>query len=187
MKNFQTNDVLIRKFKETDVDKVYEKFNLQNNISNISDMIINKSKDETQRIIESAMIEYYTEEPMWVLEKKHTKEVFGFIKIDKYSPKNKFCNISWAIVDNCRNEALFTQACLRIINYLFHKKGIEVIECSYYDEQNQTGEILNKIGMKKEAVLSKRRYNELTKRREDYVIYSIDVEAFKKEKLRSCI
>ena len=49
MKNFRTDDVLIRKFKQDDVDKVYKNFNLSNKISNLSNININESKFETQK------------------------------------------------------------------------------------------------------------------------------------------
>lgn len=178
MRNFRTNDVLIRKFKEDDVDNLYKYFNSSDKIPYLSNIIINENKCETQKIVESAMIEYYTEEPIWALEEKQTKDVFGFIKIDNYSPKNKICNISWAMVDNYSNEKLITQALKRVMNYLFDKRGIELIECSYYEQGKETGEILNNVGMKKEAVLKQRRYNEQTNKREDYIIYSMDINDF---------
>jgi len=183
MRNFRTNDVLIRKFKEDDVDKVYKHFNSSDKISNLSNIIINENKCEAQKIVESAMIEYYTEEPIWALEEKHTKDVFGFIKIDNYSPKNKICNISWAMVGNYCNEKLITQALRKVMKYLFYQRGIELIECSYYEQNKETGDILDNVGMKKEAVLKQRRFNEQTNKKEDYIIYSIDINEFKNLKL----
>ena len=178
MKNFKTNDVLIRRFRESDIDNVYEIFNNTSKISNMSNIIVNENKIEIQMIIKSAISEYYTEEPIWALEQKQNKNLFGFIKIDNYSPKNKMCKISWVIIDSSVNEILITQALKRIIDYLFNKKGIELIECSYYGQNKETDEILDKVGMKKEAVLKRRRYNENTNKREDYIIYSIDISDF---------
>lgn len=183
MKSFKTNDVLIRKFKKDDIDKVYKNFNSSNKISNLSNVITNKSKYETQKIVESAMIEYYTEEPIWALEEKQTKDIFGFIKIDNYSPKNKICNISWAMVDDYAKEKLITQALKKVVDYLFEKRGIELIECSYYEQNKETGVILDNIGMKKEAVLKHRRFNEQTNTKEDYIIYSININDFKNIKV----
>ena len=175
MRSFKTNDVLIRKFKKDDVDRVYEGFRNATQISNLSNIIINECKSKTQKIIESAMIEYHTEEPIWALEQKQTKDIFGFIKIENYSPKNKICKISWASIDSYNNEKLIIQALRRVIYYLFKKKGIQLVECSYYGQNNETGKILNNVGMKKEAVLKHRRYNETTKLCEDCFIYSIDI------------
>ena len=183
MKSFKTNDVLIRQFKKDDIDKVYKNFNSSNKISNLTNIQTSKSKYETQKIVESAMIEYNTEEPIWALEEKQTKDIFGFIKIDNYSPKNKICNISWAMIDDNGKEILITQALKKVVDYLFEKRGIELIECSYYEHNKEAGEILNNVGMKREAVLKQRRFNEQTNTKEDYIIYSIDINDFKSFKI----
>lgn len=175
MKSFRTNDVLIRKFKKDDVDSVYEGFRNATQISNLSNVIVNESKSKIQKLVESAIIEYHTEEPIWALEQKQTQNLFGFIKIENYSPKNKICKISWALIDSYNNEEMIIQALKRVIYYLFKKKRIELVECSYYGQNRETDKILNNVGMKKEAVLKHRRYNEETKLYEDYYIYSIDI------------
>ena len=185
MKNFKTNDVLIRRFKFEDVDKIYEYIKYSNKISNISDIYENESKIETQRIIESAIMEYNTEETMWALEGKHTKDLFGFIKVDNYSPKNKICKIYWGAKNYFDNEKMITQALKIVMNYLFKRKGMELIECTYYGHNKETDEILDNIGMTKEAVLKQRRYNEKTNKREDYVIYSIAANEFNKFKVNN--
>ncbi len=180
MKSFKTKDVVIRRFKKSDVDKIYINKNQAYNTSNLCYENIHKSKDETQRIIESAMIEYYTEEPIWAVEAKKTKDLLGFIKVDNYSAKNKVCNISWSLSTSDNNKNVVTDALKEVVSYLFSKKGIELIECSYYDENEKTGEILSEVGMKKEAVLKHRRFNKETNKKEDYIIYSIELNEFQK-------
>ena len=183
MRNLKTKSVIIRRFEKEDTDRLYEIFNNNNKIINISNFTINGSKVEMKMIINSAIMEYHTEETIWALEEKNTKELFGFIKIDNYSPKNKMCKISWATLESNKNELLITQALKKVMNYLFNKKDIELIECSYYGQSKEPGEILNNIGMKKEAVLKHRRFNENTKKKEDFIIYSIDINDFKELKL----
>ncbi len=128
-------------------------------------------------------MEYNTEEPMWALELKQTKEFVGFIKIDNYSPKNKMCKISWGMINNYENEKLIIQALKTVMNYLFERKSIELIECSYYGNNRETDKILDNVGMTKEAVLKQRRFNEKTNTREDYVIYSIAANEYNKLKV----
>lgn len=178
LKKFKTNDVVIRKFRVNDVESLYNNLVISNDVTYVSNIVINKSKNETQRIVESAVNEYYTEEPIWALEEKKTKNIVGFIRVDKYSPKNKFCTLSWAISDTINNANLMPQALIKVMNYLFEKKGIELIECSYFEQSERTGKVLDNVGMKKEAVLKDRRFNEETNRKENYVIYSIDINEF---------
>ena len=173
MRYLKTNDVIIRKFKKEDIDSLY-------NILDNTNYITNKnSKIQMIKIIESTIFQNYTEEPIWALEEKQTKKIFGYIKIENYSPKNKFCKISWVVTDKFSNSLLIKQALKRVMNFMFKKKDIDLIECSYYGKNEETSKILDNIGMKKEAVLKQRRYNENTHKKEDFFIYSIDVKAFK--------
>lgn len=178
VRSFKTNDAIIRKFRMNDVDQVYNNLVISKNVINLSNIVTNQSKDETQKVVESAINEYYTEEPVWALERRKTKDLVGLIKVEQYSPKNKICSISWAIANEYSNISLMPEALNKVMNYLFDKKGIELIQCSYYEQSEETGKVLDNIGMKKEAVLKDRRINEQTKKKENYVIYSIDINEF---------
>lgn len=171
MKNFRTNDVVIRKFKMSDAEQMYLDL-LECNSENPT------TKDETQRIIKSAIVEFYTEEPIWAVEEKKTNSIIGTIKVKIYSEKNKFCNLSWKMINKSSNINLMQQALNKVMNYLFLKKNVELIECSYYEQNALTGQVLDNIGMTKEAVLRNRRFNIATNKRENFVIYSMNAEEF---------
>lgn len=173
MKGFKTNDVIIRRFKMTDVEQVYTDVLMLNNQTS-------KTINETQKIVQSAISEYYTEEPIWAVEERKTGKLIGSIKVVSYSSKNKLCEISWEITQNCSNVNLMQQALNKVMNYLFLKKNVELIVCSYYEQNTLTGEILDSLGMKKEAVLRNRRFNAQTNQKENFVIYSIDIDEFSK-------
>ena len=69
-------------------------------------------------------------------------------------------------------------ALVEIFNFLFSKKEIELIECSYYEQNKNTSVILDEIGMTKEASLRDRRINAQTNQKENFVIYSINKQEF---------
>lgn len=173
MKGFKTNDVIIRRFKMNDVEQVYSNILILNNEQG-------RTIDETQKMVRSAISEYYTEEPIWAVEEKKTGKLIGSIKVVSYSSKNKLCEISWKIINDCTNINLMQQALNKVMGYLFLQKNIELIVCSYYEQNKITGEILDNLGMKKEAVLRNRRFNSLTNQKENFVIYSIDIDEFSK-------
>lgn len=173
MRYLKTNDVIIRKFKKDDIDSLY-------NILDNTDYIVNKNnKIQMIKILESIIYEDYSEEPIWALVEKQTKKLFGYIKIENYSSKNKFCKISWTVMNKYSNSLLIKQALRKVMNFMFEKKDIDLIECSYYGQNDETSNILDTIGMKKEAVLKQRRYNEYTRKKEDFFIYSMNVKDFK--------
>lgn len=171
MKNFKTNDVVIRKFKMSDAEQMYSNL-LEDKSENLT------TKDEIQRIIKSAIIEFYTEEPIWAVEEKKTNTIIGTIKVKSYSEKNKFCNLSWKMYNKSSNINLMQQALNKVMNYLFLKRNVELIESSYYEQNALTGQVLDNIGMTKEAVLRNRRLNTATNKKENFVIYSINAEEF---------
>lgn len=173
MKGFKTNDVVIRRFKMNDVEQVYADILILNNEAG-------QTLEETQKIVRSAISEYYTEEPIWAIEEKKTGKLIGSIKVVSYSSKNKLCEISWEITNHCTNMKLMQQALYKVMEYLFLQKNIELIVCSYYEQNTITGEILDSLGMKKEAVLRNRRVNSLTNQKENFVIYSIDINEYNK-------
>ena len=77
------------------------------------------------------------------------------------------------------DNSFMKDALVEIFNFLFSKKEIELIECSYYEQNKNISVILDEIGMTKEASLRDRRINEQTHQKENFVIYSINKQEFK--------
>lgn len=185
-KHFKTSNVIVRRFELKDAEQAY--LNLDSNENeegsdNINKVGKNERKmvegiEKTKMIIKSAINEYYTDEPIWAVEDKATKNLVGSIQVSNYSPKNKMCNISWMMSYKHWDNNFMKDALTQIFNFLFTKKNVELIECSYYEQNVNTNIILEEIGMKKEATLRDRRINEKTQEKENFVIYSINKQEF---------
>ena len=156
-------------------DKIIRNRNVKNNKSHNSNY---QSMEETKLIVKSAINEYYTDEPTWAVEDKINKNLVGSIRVTNYSPKNKMCNVTWVMSYKYWDEVFMKDALTQIFKFLFTKKNIELIECSYYEQDIGASIILDKIGMTKEAVLRDRRVNEFTNEKENFVIYSINKQEF---------
>ena len=183
MKTFKTDNVIIRRFQMRDAEQLnlllYNDSNVApeyDNDINEEDRIENLNK--TKLVIKSAINEYYTDEPVWAVENKWSKKIIGYIRVCNYSIKNKMCNISWVVSNEHWDDGFMKDAFTKIFNFLFTKKNIELIECSYYQQDNNSNVILDEIGMTREAVLRDRRVNEKTHKKENFVIYSISKEEF---------
>lgn len=182
-KHFKTDNVIVRRFEMKDVKQFYmnskENENSKNNIDFPGNESIElKSIEQTKVIIKSAINEYYTDEPIWAVEDKQTRCLVGSIRVNNYSKKNKMCNISWIISAKYLDSDFMKEALGQIFNFLFLKKNIELIECSYYEQNNNSFNVLEKIGMTREATLRDRRINEKTCEKESFVIYSINKQEF---------
>ncbi len=183
MKTFKTDNVIVRRFQMRDAEQLnlllYNNSNVAaefNNDANVEDEMENLKK--TKLVIKSAINEYYTDEPVWAVENKWSKKIIGYIRVCNYSVKNKMCNISWVVSNEYWDDSFMKDALTKIFNFLFSKKNIELIECSYYQQDNNSNMVLDKIGMTKEAVLRDRRVNEKTHKKENFVIYSISKDEF---------
>lgn len=183
MKTFKTDNVIVRRFQMRDAEQLnlllYNNSNVAaefNNDANEEDEMENLKK--TKLVIKSAINEYYTDEPVWAVENKWSKKIIGYIRVCNYSVKNKMCNISWVVSNEYWDDSFMKDALTKIFNFLFSKKNIELIECSYYQQDNNSNMVLDKIGMTKEAVLRDRRVNEKTHKKENFVIYSISKDEF---------
>ncbi len=161
--------------KKKNVDKINQNINSKNITKEKS---IYKSTEHVRLIVKSAINEYYTDEPTWAVEDKVNKNLVGIIKVTNYSYKNKMCNITWMMSDKYWDNNFMEDALTQIFNFLFLKKNIELIECSYYEQNNSKDIILDEIGMVKEATLRDRRVNEKTNKKENFVIYSINKNEF---------
>lgn len=178
MRNFKTDNVIVRRFEMNDVEQAYYNLSLYEDISDMANYKTHKSMDETRMIIKSAINEFYTDEPIWAVEDKKSKNLVGFIRVTNYSAKNKRCNITWTMAYKYWNTCFMKDALIKTINFLFLKKDIELIVCSYYGDNKISGEILESVGMRKEAVLRERKINEKTNEKENCVIYSINKQEF---------
>lgn len=175
MKCFKTDNVIVRKFRMNDVEQVQHNLSIYDNMENSK---IYQSINEAKMIIKSAINEFYTDEPVWAVEDKKNKDLIGIIRVTNYSLKNKRCNITWGTTYKYWDTYFMKDALDKIIHFLFAKKNIELIECSYYGNNKITSEILESVGMQKEAVLRDRRINDKTQEKENFVIYSINKQEF---------
>lgn len=165
-KYFKTNSVIVRRFELKDLKQAHSNLFETDNI------------EEAKMNIRSAINEYYTDEPIWAVEGKTNKSLVGSIRVSNYSLKNKTCNVSWIMSYKHWDNNFMKDALTQILNFLFTKKDIELVECSYYEQDSNTNVILEEIGMTKEATLRDRRVNEKTNKKENFLIYSISKQEF---------
>ena len=104
MKNFKTNDVIVRRFEMNDLEDIHYNILIQDDVIDMANYTPHKNIDESRIILKSAINEYYTDEPIWAVEDKKNKNLVGFIRVSKYSRKNKKCHLTWAVaLEECEN------------------------------------------------------------------------------------
>ena len=146
MKDLETKNLKIRKFKMDDVEDVYKNLATIQELKNCSEYHIHKNIYETSAMVSSFIREYETGELALAVEEKSTSTVI--------------------------EEALNA-----VLDYLFNQLDFNIVISKFYDSNKKLTEtkceMLENVGMKKDAVLRNRKINEKTGKSENLIVYSI--------------
>lgn len=188
MKDLETKNLKIRKFKMSDAEDVHKYLATEEKLADCLDYNIHKNIEETRTMIKSYINEYEMNELVWGIEEKETNKVIGFINAQEISRPNKCCRIKFGIALNWVNTGYMEEALEKVLEYLFEKEDFYIVISNFYDENEELTQIkekmLQRVGMIKEACLRNRRINKKNGKSENKVIYSITQDEFAKRKLQ---
>lgn len=177
MKDLETKNLKIRKFKMSDAEDVHKYLATEKELADCLDYNIHKNIEETKTMIKSYINEYEMNELVWGIEEKETNKVIGFINAQEISRPNKCCRIKFGIALNWVNTGYMEEALKKVNEYLIKEQGYHIVISNFYDCNKELTqikeEILQRVGMKKEACLRDRRINQKTGKYENKMIYSI--------------
>lgn len=177
MRDFETKNLRIRKFRMEDVEDVHKNLATESKLTECLGYNIHKSIHETEVMVASLIKEYEMNELIWAIEEKAESEVIGFINAFERSDINKVCKFKFGISLNKVYTGYMEEALKGIIDYLLNEKKFNVIISEFYDGCETVtkikSNILENVGMTKEAVLHNRKINNKTGLAENKIIYSI--------------
>lgn len=188
MKDLETKNLKIRKFKMEDVEDVYRNLATIEDLENCSGYNAHKNIYETTAMISSFIKEYEIGELALAIEEKSTSTVIGYIRALEVSLPDKRCDIRFGIAFSKFDDSLIEEALNAVLKYLFIEMNFNIIISKFYDSNSRLTKIkstiLEHVGMQKDAVLRNRKINEKTRNSENLIIYSIIKDEFKMEKHR---
>lgn len=177
MKDLETKNLKIRKFKLKDAKDVYENLATEKRLQNCLGYTVHKNLEETKIMINSYINEYNMDELVWAIEEKESASVIGYIKAVEISYTNKICKLKFGIGFKFIDKHYIEEALREVLDYLFKEKNFNIIVSEFYDGCEVISKIksnvLEAVGMEKEAVLRNRKINHKTGIAENKVIYSI--------------
>lgn len=177
MKEFETKNLKIRRFKIEDVPDVHKNLATEEALTECLGYNIHKSIRETEVMVESFIKESEMNEFIWAIEEKDNSEVIGFINAYERSEINKVCKFKFGIALNKVNSGYMEEALRVIIEYLLNEKKFNVLITEFYDGCEKLiklkRKIIENVGMSEEAILHNRKINSKTGHRENKIIYSI--------------
>lgn len=182
MKDLETENLKIRKFKIEDAEDIYKNLATDRRLEDCLGYNVHQSVEQTRKMISSYIYEYEADELVWALEEKQSNSVVGYINALEFSNFNKYCNIKFGIELKFIEKHYMEEALIRVLEYIFNEKDFNMVVSEFCDGNKQVNDfkttILEKLGMKKEAVLRNRKINEKTGLAENQVIYSITKDEF---------
>lgn len=182
MKDLETKNLKIRKFRIEDSEDVFKNLATESKLDKCLGYNKHQSVDQTKKLVSSYIYEYEADELVWAIEEKESKSVIGYINALEVSNLNKYCNIKFGMAFRFIEKHYMEEALNCVLEYIFKEKNLNMVVSKFYDGNEDVKEIkekiLESIGMKKEAVLRNRKINEKTQIIENQVIYSITKEEF---------
>lgn len=177
MKDLETKNLKIRKFKIEDAEDVYKNLATEEKFANCSGYNMHKNIYETKTMVTSYIKEYEMNELVWAIEEKETSMVIGYVRGLEVSRSDKCCDIKFGIALSYVDTRLMEEALKSVLDYLFNEEDFEIVISKFYDTNAEVTKFktktLKNIGMKQDAVLRNRKINEKTGDKENLIIYSI--------------
>lgn len=178
MKEFETTNLVIRKFREEDAKDILENWTYNGkkkkkyNLNACEDY--EKIKGELKSAIRLSDSDYL----LWAIEEKSSNKLIGFVNANKSSEGvDNFCEITFYIEELNKNRKYLKIALEIIMEYLMNEEKIDNIVTEVYDykteESKQMINLLEEIGMKKDETLRERILGSDLAKLENVVIFSM--------------
>lgn len=169
----ETERLILRRFELTDAEEVYNNWTCDPKVSEYVSWDPHKSVSETKALIQSWIERYDTNSYNWVVELKDSHQLIGNISAISVSRKHHNCEIGYCYGSKFWGNGYATEALKAVIEYMLYDCGFHLLEAKHHSANPASGCVMEKAGMKKEAILKDRRYDAHTDSYMDLVCYSI--------------
>lgn len=154
----ETERLMLRRYKETDIDAIYEI---------ITDERLSKyiqfpklTKEEELACLKTWIAEAdKSEYEKWVIETKDSHKVVGNIDVNTIVTKHNYCNVGYTIRYKYWGNGYASEALKAISDYLLNDRDYYLVECSCNEWNKQSSRVMQKAGFKKDGYIANRRLN----------------------------
>ena len=170
-KNIQTERLLLRKIKLNDYEQIFNCWTSDFEVSKYVTWEPHKSTEETKMLTEHWVSQYtkdYTYR--WIVELKETHEVIGMIDAIHMNLQYMTIEVAYCYGSKYWGKGYATECLKEVINFL-HNEGFAVVYAQHFKSNPASGKVMEKAGMKYEALLRSRVVNK-NNEREDVLMYS---------------
>ena len=174
MKRIETSRLILRKFEIDDAEGMFNNWASDKETCKMLSWDAYKNKEDVSLKISSWIKEYENKfRYNWIVELKETGEVIGNILDIKCDVINETCEVGYCYGSKYWGKGYASEALRAVIEFLILEVGCRLVEAKHASENPASGRVMEKAGMKKDAILRARRINKYTKNINDLIMYSI--------------
>ena len=179
-KRLETQRLILREFVLEDSRDLH--YNLLSDVktNEFLSSQVHKNEEETLEVLNKWIASYKNPNVYnWAIVLKSTNELIGNIKLSGTNDNKNVNEIGFCYGSKFWNKGYATEALQVVLDYLLEEIGYSLIEAWHTSDNPYSGNVMKKVGMKKEAVLRQRKTNKRTQEISNYIIYSITKEELK--------
>ena len=153
MKSIETERVILRKFKTTDIEDMWE-WCTDKKVGPMAGWPVHQDRNFTLRILTG----FIDKEEVYAIYHKDTDKVIGSIGAHKRNVGNPYdVEIGYVMNSNYWNYGLMTEACQALISYIFEETSFFRISVSHFSINSGSRRVIEKCGFTHEGTMRKAR------------------------------
>lgn len=155
----ETERLILRRYKETDIDALFEIITDERLATYIKFPKLTK-EEELEYVKDTIKNADESKYEKWIIEIKDTQEIAGNIDVNTVNKKHNYCNVGYTIRYNYWGNGYAAEALKAISDYLLKERNYYLVEC-YCNELNiQSSKVMKKAGFIKDGYIKNRRLND---------------------------
>ena len=174
-----TERLLLRPFRISDAQAMNEGWCNDEINTRFLGFPLHGAVENTRALLTKWIAEYESPKTYkWCIALKATDLPIGSLDafVDKKQPD--ICELGYVLAPAHQKKGYMTEAVRAALSYLFASEGMALVAAQYNHLNTESGAVMERAGMRKDAVLRKRRMDKLTGEWCDLVIYSITPKEF---------
>lgn len=154
----ETERLILRRYKESDIDFLYEIITDKRLTMYIKFPDITKEEELEclKEWVRDADTDKYEK---WIIELKDKEIPIGNISVNTVNKKNNYCSIGYVIRYDYWGNDYASEALKVVSDYLLNERNYHLVECSCNEGNIQSSRVMIKAGFVKDGYIANRRIN----------------------------
>ena len=140
---FETERLILRKLEMTDAEDLFEIFSNPEIVRYVT-FRAHHSIEETKAELANKLL--HQRLMMWGIVEKTSQKVIGMISLYVKADKGEF---AWNLNQKFWGKGLMPEAAQTLVDFAFNELGLKVLTADHFAENQKSGRVMEKIGMKK--------------------------------------